>query len=395
VGSERQPTSPGLTRERVTGAALELLDSDGLDGLSMRGVADRLGVKAASLYWHVRDRRELLDLVAASVLAGVPLPADGPWRGRVIALVAGLRALLDEHPNLAPLLVEARGAVAGSPPGAGLVELLDGAGLTADEAASAAGALLAAVLLVRSIPTVTGAGATNPPTLRATVLVDLGSIGVTLRAGVAGGAPATVMAAEGAATVAASGHAVVVRRPLGQGRSEVLLDPGRAWSIRVGGGTANTRLLLAGLAVDGIKIDSGAARVEAVLPRPNGAVPIEISSGVTGVRLHRPRGTAAVARVSGGVLRLRLDATSTRASVGDSTWASGDPDAVAADRYELRVNSGTVDVLLDQRAPVGPPAPSADGDRTGHADRADPGPAIEMLLDGIEARLSGRPRRTG
>jgi AcrR family transcriptional regulator len=60
-----EPLSPeeerqrGLTRERLVGAALELVNEGGLDALSMRALADRLDVKAASLYWHVRDRREL------------------------------------------------------------------------------------------------------------------------------------------------------------------------------------------------------------------------------------------------------------------------------------------------------------------------------------------------
>ena len=54
----QQPAEPGgLSRERLVAAGLETLEADGLDGLSMRAVADRLGVKAASLYWHVRDRR--------------------------------------------------------------------------------------------------------------------------------------------------------------------------------------------------------------------------------------------------------------------------------------------------------------------------------------------------
>jgi hypothetical protein len=320
----------------------------------------------------------------------------------VVDLLAGLRRVLDEHPNVASLLVEARGVTASSPPAVRLVELLTGVGLPPDEAASAANAGLATVVFAR-LPA--GAPRTAPggsPGGHATVLVDLGSSGVTLRAGPADGPLAVAAAGEGAASVTARGSAVVVRRPRGRGRSEVLLDPGRTWSIRVGGGTANTRLVLAGLVIDAIKVDSGAARIEAVLPRPAGVVPIEISSGVTGVRLHRPRGSAAVAQVSGGVLRLRLDSVSTLASMGDSTWASDDADrrggagaAAAADRYELRLNSGTVDILLDQRAPVGPPAPPVLAAGGASSVMADPGPALELLLDGIEARLARGVTRPG
>ena len=135
------------------------------------------------------------------------------------------------------------------------------------------------------------------------------------------------------------GTSVVVRRPRGRGRSEVHLDPRYRWSVRVGGATSHTRLLLSGLHLDDLKIDSGATRIDVVLPRPEGVVPVDISSGVTGVRLHRPRGTAALAQVSAGALRLRLDGASTLAVLADDRWTSDD--SAAGDRYELRVNSGT------------------------------------------------------
>ena len=64
----------GLSREAVVAAALGLLGESGLDGLSMRALADRLGVKAASLYWHVRDKQQVLELR----LDGVGLGVDGP-----------------------------------------------------------------------------------------------------------------------------------------------------------------------------------------------------------------------------------------------------------------------------------------------------------------------------
>ncbi|MGH2459395.1 MAG: helix-turn-helix domain-containing protein, partial [Chloroflexota bacterium] len=59
----------GVTRARVVAAALDLIQQEGLGALAMRPLADRLGVKAASLYWHVRDRDELMGLLAAALLA--------------------------------------------------------------------------------------------------------------------------------------------------------------------------------------------------------------------------------------------------------------------------------------------------------------------------------------
>src|SRR5215469_11608803 len=80
----------GLTRERLVEAALQLVNEEGLEGLSMRALADSLEVKAASLYWHVRDRRELLELLAESILEPVRVPHRGGWRENILAAGAAL-----------------------------------------------------------------------------------------------------------------------------------------------------------------------------------------------------------------------------------------------------------------------------------------------------------------
>ena len=58
--AERDATDQrgSLSRPRIIEASLELMARDGLESLTMRALADELGVKAASLYWHVRDRRQ-------------------------------------------------------------------------------------------------------------------------------------------------------------------------------------------------------------------------------------------------------------------------------------------------------------------------------------------------
>src|ERR1700687_2391615 len=73
-----QEASTGLSRARLVSEALLLVQEEGLEALSMRGLADRLHVKAASLYWHVRDRRELLDLLGESILDGGAVPRATP-----------------------------------------------------------------------------------------------------------------------------------------------------------------------------------------------------------------------------------------------------------------------------------------------------------------------------
>ena len=97
-------------------------------------------------------------------------------------------------------------------------------------------------------------------------------------------------------------------------------------------------------------MDSGAARVECFLPEPRGVVPIIVSGGVVGVKLHRPPGVAVVAAISAGRVAVRLDEFNSNAVVTDLHWSSEDAEK-AADRYELRISGGAVQVtprLRDQ-----------------------------------------------
>ena len=92
-----------LDRDRVVKAALELLDEVGLDGLTMRRLADRLGVKAASVYWHVRDKEELLDLVFDRVIGEVEVPNPDPlrWQEQVWEVARRMRRVTNSHRDVA------------------------------------------------------------------------------------------------------------------------------------------------------------------------------------------------------------------------------------------------------------------------------------------------------
>ncbi|MEV6522523.1 TetR/AcrR family transcriptional regulator [Longispora sp. NPDC051575] len=73
----------GLTRDALVRAAVRVLDREGVAGLSMRKVAAELDVKAASLYWHVRNKEELLDLLTDALMADAePPPRRGDWRAQ-------------------------------------------------------------------------------------------------------------------------------------------------------------------------------------------------------------------------------------------------------------------------------------------------------------------------
>ena len=370
-----------MDRNLVVTAALDLLGREGLDALSMRTLADRLGVKAASLYWHVRDRRELLELVAAAILAEVPVPSRGQeWRAAAMTICAGLEAVLARRRGGHRVLLEVPGAVEASAAWRALAGVLEEAGLGSPEAGSTASMMLLHV--------VAGAGreADQEPVEAgrpARIAIDSGSRGVVLRAG---GPMDGLFSVPHDPTVAAPaivrGDTVIVRRLRGVGRGEIELNPAHPWSFKVQAPTWNTLLDLAGLEVGEIRVDSGAVRVECVLPRPRGVVPIHISSGVVDVRLRRPPGVSVVAEVSTGVVQLRLDAFGSTATTSDLRWESHPGAAMAADHYLLQLSSGCLKVRLEEDASI----PDRGPDLRAAPVRTSSVAALEVVLDGVASR---------
>ncbi|NLE99330.1 MAG: TetR family transcriptional regulator [Propionibacterium sp.] len=90
---------PPLSRERVVRAAVEFADREGYAALSMRKLADELGVVPMALYKHVADRESLVDaMVDAVVDEYEPAPADADWRESVRATILSARRALARHP---------------------------------------------------------------------------------------------------------------------------------------------------------------------------------------------------------------------------------------------------------------------------------------------------------
>ncbi|MEV0532090.1 TetR/AcrR family transcriptional regulator C-terminal domain-containing protein [Kitasatospora sp. NPDC050463] len=147
-----RPTRALLSREIIARAALDVVDEQGSDGLTMRAVADRLGVKAASLYNHVSGKDELIDGLAELVNAGIDLRplsgtggtggTGGDWRTGLTAYVRGYRAAFLRHPHTIALLarrrVEAERQLLGYD---ALLGALGRAGLAPADAAEAAAAI--------------------------------------------------------------------------------------------------------------------------------------------------------------------------------------------------------------------------------------------------------------
>jgi TetR/AcrR family transcriptional regulator, tetracycline repressor protein len=86
----------GLTKESVVAGALTVLDSDGLEGLTVRAVAAVLGVQAPALYWHVRDKQALLDEMATELWRRIgtglsELPPEFTWQQSMTAFANIMR----------------------------------------------------------------------------------------------------------------------------------------------------------------------------------------------------------------------------------------------------------------------------------------------------------------
>jgi hypothetical protein len=283
--------------------------------------------------------------------------------------------------DAARLLLEAPAAVARSQVHASLAEVLERAGLVEAEAFETATMMLSAVLVGALRAAETPATQPAGPLVLA---IDTGSRGVSLRAG--SEMTEVIRAAHdrsGFPPAVIRGERVIVRRLRGGRRAELELNPVHPWRVHVHAPTWNTRLDLLGLDVRGIHVDSGAVRVDCLLPPPCGSVPIHVSSGVVGLRLRRPPGVGVVADVSPGSVQLRLDDTVLAATTADARWTS-DSNAAVSDHYALKISSGTVRVSLEQDPTLNPrrlspPAPHVE---------PQPGvaAALEVVLDGVAAR---------
>lgn len=130
---------PSLSRVQVARAALEMVDRDGLDGLSMRRLANELGVGTMTLYGYFRGKPELLDAILDVAAEDFEAPpTTGSFREQVIAYALAARAWLLRHPSI----VRLRGEEAIVRPSAfavseGLMRILVDAGLPPEDSARA------------------------------------------------------------------------------------------------------------------------------------------------------------------------------------------------------------------------------------------------------------------
>ena len=104
-----RPSKPIISKDLAAKAALSVIDSHGIGGMSLQLVAQNLGVKAPSLYYHFKNKAELLTEVARYVLLEASISEEqhfDDWREAMVALALSTRKSILQHPKAAPLLLE-------------------------------------------------------------------------------------------------------------------------------------------------------------------------------------------------------------------------------------------------------------------------------------------------
>jgi len=123
------------------------------------------------------------------------------------------------------------------------------------------------------------------------------------------------------------------------------LNPSLPWSIVSNSGSATDTFQLAHVNVRSIELNTGASREDITLGKPSGIVPITVNGGALTVHLHRPAGTAASVRVSGGAITLDADSQHHR-GIGSQSWQSAGYEG-ATDAYRVEINGGACTVGID------------------------------------------------
>ena len=108
LSEEPDGERPRLSKRAVTERALKLADADGLDALTIRKLAQQLGVTPMALYWHFRSKEDLLEGVAEQVWGEIDVNVDAtaPWWAQLQGLLESLVSVLRAHPSAPQLLLE-------------------------------------------------------------------------------------------------------------------------------------------------------------------------------------------------------------------------------------------------------------------------------------------------
>lgn len=418
-----------LDRDRVVQVALELLDEVGLDGLSMRRLAERLGVTAASLYWYVRDKSELLDLLADAISAETPPPDPGlSWRAQLEASARALRQIVRAHRDSARILA---GTTPTGPNRLRLIDALLGilrsAGFSPADTADAAyisNVYVIGFLLDEALGPQRGADSTprnkiagaplHGDLTQARLVIERGGIDLTLRA------DSTLttlyqMTFEGRSPeVETTDGAVRITRRHGPREALNLALAGDVrWEIVIDGGASRLAADLRGLRLASLEINGGVDQAALRLPQPTGTILLRISADTHRVVVERPPTAGIHARLHHGGSHIALDGVRLGA-VGNGTDLESPNYATSSDRYVLEIGGASARLTLrvaptePEHGALDPTAsqPQIDGWLPNLSPReypnltalapymADPDTdrrfevGMQILLDGLERRLN-------
>jgi AcrR family transcriptional regulator len=143
---------PVLSRELIVSQAVQLLDSEGIDALSMRRLGARLGAGATSLYSYITSKDDLIELAVDQVYGEIRLPGPGDaanWRTAVARTARSLRLVILRHPWIVSVLGNVGLAYLGPNmmrTSDGILAVLDAAGFARSEAGHAMKAVAAYVI---------------------------------------------------------------------------------------------------------------------------------------------------------------------------------------------------------------------------------------------------------
>ena len=141
-----RPATSGLTPELLVDAAATMVAERGFDGLSVRALAQQLGVAPMTLYRYVGSKDELLQALADRMLEGleIPPPDEGTWQDQLTAIFRSMHRLLLANPELAEATI--RQPIAGEAAYRGAEAVLDAlarGGIEGEDAIAAFGGLVA------------------------------------------------------------------------------------------------------------------------------------------------------------------------------------------------------------------------------------------------------------
>ena len=127
-------------------------------------------------------------------------------------------------------------------------------------------------------------------------------------------------------------------------RGEIALNPAVPWSVELRGGASRLTADMRVLRLEGFEMRGGASKIDMLLPRPVGVVPIRITGGMSRLHIQRPVGVAAGLEVHGGVSDITVD---DEVFKGRGQLSLQTPDAATTpDRYEIEVTGGASKISI-------------------------------------------------